>query len=479
MEGRCCGWCPGSGVAGGTSHRRKGRTAWHRWPWCWPTSRPATSAARADGAVCELGVDFAVEGGFAAADFASSVIGPLSWVQDRWERNLLHDVVPDAPGRAHDKTQCQEKLILGGFDNLTLPAPRLRRAYAFKQQQHLGIVKIAAGGTMPGDGPDGAGKVMPLGEKLLSLDLESIYLTRSRRATLCREALNYPVVFSEAVAPAALRDRAARAHLGRLLIHSRIDAGASLEKLQRTLAEFGERGTFGRADGSPPVRADLALCGPAGLLDGAFAAGAQQLASRLLWLVENAPGCELPGPSDDMRDLPAADFQAVCEREIRRRINFDDEAVHKLDALNGWMAGWRSFLREREWHHPGIAAALGNLPVALCYGLEAMDPSKSGVDGDEVLALAKWLVRRMSNRINMAAANGRDYRTERLAARLAEKLVKYGPMNVRGLMRKCSKLSAGDCRKGLALLAARGIVAEDNGVWGIPGDVPGVRDLVA
>jgi hypothetical protein len=54
---------------------------------------------RAEGHEYDLGVDFVVEGGMAAENFASSVIGPVDWIQARWERNLLHDVTSGAQGR--------------------------------------------------------------------------------------------------------------------------------------------------------------------------------------------------------------------------------------------------------------------------------------------------------------------------------------------------------------------------------------------
>jgi len=146
------------------------------------------------------------------------------------------------------------------------------------------------------------------------------------------------------------------------------------------------------------------------------------------------------------------------------------------------MAGWRSFLRERERHLPGIAATVANLPLALCYGLEAMLGHKSGVvDGDEVMALARWLVLRMCNRIAVAAAAGSDTdtRTVRLAARLAEKLAADGPMKIRDLTRKCWRVSAGDCRTALEWLAERNVTAEQDGLWGIVGECRDVRALVA
>jgi hypothetical protein len=434
-----------------------------------------------DGNDLELGVDFVVEGDFAAGDFVSSVIGPVSWVQDRWERNLLHDVAPDAVKRGRMNALANEKNEQDILDGVLLTATKVRRHFADAQKKHLKLPNLghcATGDPLGSDAPSsegtaGAGQPTRKREVLMPMDVISIPLTCWRRATLCREAIEYPVVFSGTVAPAGLQNRASRAHLGHLLMHSRIDSSSALENLRKALTMFAERGTLGLADGSPPVRGDLALCGGGGLLDEAVAASPDRLrsVSGLLWLVESSPGCELHATMERIPDSSALDFRLACEKEIRRRINFTDGDVHPLDALNGRMAGWRSFLRERERHLPGIAATVGNLPLALCYGLEAMLNRKSGaMDGDELVALAKWLVIRMSNRIAIATAAGRDTRTERLAARLAEKLATYGPMKVRDLTRKCSRLSADECRATLGLLADRKIAAEQNGLWGIRGD---------
>lgn len=430
---------------------------------------------RADGYDLQLGVDFVVEGGFAAGDFVSSAISPLAWIQDRWERNLLHDVARDVPGRADALVGEKKEQDLA--DSLSLPAPLARRVFMLSQANYLQISKRmdpASGdpyafGADPGQGRQANGQLRPQDHMLMPKDLISTPLTSWRRRTMGREALEYPVIFSGTVVPAGLQSRAARAHLGHLLVHSRIDSVGTLDNLWKSLSQFAERGTYGRVDGLARIRANLALCAGTGLLDEALVNGKIGLRNitRLLWLVESAPGCELPGTVEWKSDTHVLDFSAGCENEIRRRINFSDDHFHDLEELKGMMAGWRSFLRERERHLPDIASTVLNLPAALSYGLKALCRTSAPVDGEEVISLAKWLVLRMANRIAVTSATVHDTRTERLAAKLADKLSTDGPMKVRDLTRKCSRLTARDCRTALEWLAEQKIAAEQNGIWGI------------
>ncbi len=433
-----------------------------------------------DGSRPGLGVDFVVEGGFAGSDFVTSVINPVAWIQDRWERNILHDVAPDLQGRDKKDAFVREKKLQEMSDSLLMPASAARRQFNNSQREYCKqstMEEALTGDPLGGDGePDGESPATrngkPKSDILMPEDMVSWPLTVWRRATLGREALEYPVIFCRTVEPAALQGLADRAHLGHLLVHSRIDSGTALEKLWKTLTKFGERGTFGRADGPVRVRANLALCVDTGLLEEALATHRDRLrsVSRMLWLVESAPGCDLSGKTDLKPDKSGWSFASACERQIRQRINFDDEDTYGMDYLNGRMPWWRSFLRERERHLPGISATALNLPAALCYGLAEMPRVRDFVDADELIAFAKWLVLRMVNRIAVAAAAGQDHEIERQAARVAEKLATDGPMKVRDLQRKGLRLTAGECRTALEWLAEHRIAAERNGIWGILSD---------
>jgi hypothetical protein len=150
-----------------------------------------------------------------------------------------------------------------------------------------------------------------------------------------------------------------------------------------------------------------------------------------------------------------------------RRINLEDEAVHKLDALDGHIVKWKAFLREREMHLPGIAATAWNLPVALCYGLEALLGHHQKMDGAEVIAFAKWLVIRMCNRFATMAPGDRSEDVRRLAGKLAGKLLKHGPMTGRELSRCCHDLKSNKRQLALGWLSEQGVAACENDVWGV------------
>lgn len=70
-------------------------------------------------------------------------------------------------------------------------------------------------------------------------------------------------------------------------------------------------------------------------------------------------------------------------------------------------------------------------------------------------------------------------RVQRLSIKLATKLVTDGPLTVRDLTRKCSKLKTIDCRRALDWLADRQIATQKDNVWGIRGDIPSFHALMA
>lgn len=430
--------------------------------------------ARADGRDCELGMDFIVEGGMASADFVDSVIAPAAWIQARWERNLLHDPLPKATARPQHKTVMEVKMTQDGFDSMLTPVGRARRNFAKCQEAYC---------KQPLAKPDQAtsGRVIPSSIQqdiqLMPNDMVSVPLILERRATLLREATEFPFFLSQPSGVASLRSRAARAHLGHLIVHSRLESPACLERLRRILSGAGERDMSGRSEGSPTVRLNQALCASSKVLDEALAAARNQpgKVAGHLWLVETSPGCGLPG---GMTESPAFYFRIVCELKIMERINFADDRIHGLEALNGWLSDWRRFLREQERHLPGIAITAWNLPVALCYGLEALLGHDAKMDGGEVIALAKWLVLRMSNRFAAAAPGSHIDSVQVLAKELAEKLLRKGPTTRRDLLRSRSKLKMADCQPALDWLSEQGIVAYQGDRWGIVCDAKTVLELI-
>lgn len=446
----------------------------------------------ADGIECDLAMDFIIEGGMASADFINSVMEPISRIQDRCERILLYDV----PGQSRNPMLSKLKSQQEQADATLLPRAYLKTMFSNGQFNFLGdqfLNKTQAKSEAPASTP--ADKQFTLEpEHLLNHTMVGSMITEYRNHTLLREVLDYPLFFSRVSATSGLQGHASKAHLGRQMIHAEIDSAAALVKMRKSVEEIGGRTKPG-ANGSPAVRLNLALSAGAGLLDEAVAVEEhlRKIIPELLWLVESAPACDLPDWSDDQPDAsedeqdwsedesecPVLKFHECCGNEVRKRISFKDEDMHPLKALDGKLAEWRRFLREQERHLPGIAKTAFNLPAALCYGLEALHEHETPMDGDEVIAFARWLVLRMQNRVAVAMTGMENARIEKLAPKLAEKLAISGPMKVRQLVRKCSHLPTADCRAVLDWLAARGIAGESNGVWGILGDAEKILDAPA
>ena len=424
----------------------------------------------ADGIDHDLAVDFIVEGGILAADFTNSVIGSVEWIQGRYERNVRYDAEPISSDRRKD-SDCDALQVLN-YNNeaMVLPVPLAKRLFAMGNIDYRQALKSFESKALS-QGREAVYAAQEAKLKCKSLLPHSKIgelLVTKRQDTMLREALEYPLIFVRVNTPAGLRGQTSRAHLGRQIVYTEIDSSDTLASMRKEVADIGVRS----GQGSPAVRVNLCLSATNGILDEVVAAGMYQQTSipNLLWLVESAAGCDLPELKDYAPVECRPNFRKACQAEIKDRISFRNEDVYHLKSLDGLMAEWRRFLGEQERHFPGISKVAYNLPLALGYGLEALHLHKIEIDSSEVLAWAKWLVLRMSNRVAVARANGRDSRAEQLAMKLAQKLSEDGPLSVRELSRKISKLKASDCRKALGSLARQGIAREQDGIWGILGN---------
>lgn len=424
---------------------------------------------RADGIVCDPGVDFIIEGSMASAEFVESVIGPVSWVQDRLERNLLYDVVAETPRPKRESHIAELKRLENMEDCIALPVPSMRKKMTLNRITHREALE-----ELDKQKRLDANIIKATYEDVMSQNRikASMVLALSRQSTFLREVLEYPIFFTQTSSAAGFRHRTIRAHLGHQIVHAEIETAACIGKLRKQLAEWRKHESTGCSEGAPRVRANLALCSARRVLDEAVAADPQRqgIPYRLLWLVESAPGCDLSDDAGRISENPAPNFTKACEDQIIRRIAFSENHVCELKELDGMLGKWRTFLRRQDQHQPGIAATVGNLPQALCYGFIALCHGKIEIKGDEVIAFAKWLVVRMNNRIAVASVAGIDGKIERLASKVAEKLAANGPMKVRDLIRKCSRLNAEDCRAALDLLLERGMVSMQDGVWEMIGE---------
>jgi len=430
--------------------------------------------ARADGRDRELGMDFVVEGGMASADFVASVIAPTLWFQTRWERNLLHDPPSEKKGQPVENTVMASKRKQSCFDSIMLPKGKVQMIFAEGVEQYE--KGLRAGKEVATMGARARSEGSPSVE-LMPEDRISGVIILERRTTLLREVTEFPFFLFQTSGTSSLRSVAARAHLGHLIVHKLVESRTCLEKLGKSLSAIEEGDMSGRSERSPTIRVNQALCASSKVLNEVAAAARSQpeKISGLLWLVEASPGCELPAGA---ASSPAPNFRYMCMHEIKRRINFDDDHIHALPSLDGHLAEWRRFLREQERHLPGIAITAWNLPVALCYGLESLFKHESRMDGAEVIALAKWLVLRMSNRFAAAAPGSHIEGIQVLAKELAGKLLKKGPTTRRDLLRSRSKLKMADCQSALDWLSEQGIVDYQGDRWGIVCDAKTVLELI-
>jgi len=454
----------------------------------------AHRVVRVDNNEADMGVGFAVEGGLLAADFAMSVMEPALRLQERWERNLLHDVEAESTFFKGKRQPSKEELQQRSLDKCLLPLPRARTLFKVARRQLLEAAtpsrpgppsNPSVGSSAPSAMPDAA----PLHSQDKSPDEDAEWaetvrqipegyigfmLIEFRRQTCYREMLDFPVCVTEVSGIRDLDARATRAHLGRVLAYARIDTAEKLEAAGTSLVESACRRTVLWKGGARTVRIDPVLCVGSGVIDQAIASGRVRpgMFKQTLWLVESTIGGELPElpESTEESNSKARNYPTAFENELRKRMHFKDEKTHDLPALDGKLAEWRNFLRERERHFPGIALAAGNLPHALCYGLESLGGNRMAVDGDEVIAFAKWLVLRMVNRLAEASGSHDSIDLESLAEEILRKFTQHGPMTVRDLVRKFSRLPTSKCQEALLLLEARNIAAKDQNVWGILAD---------
>jgi|GEM_PF-5211479 len=431
----------------------------------------------------ELGIGFAVEGGILSSDIAESVIAPVFRDQELWERNLLHEVDASKQISNLDPRSPESP---SHYDFQMLPIEMARKAFKNLQgEEHAATVsrttplKVEPARKAAKD--DGNGGQVEVKQDR-TRRAENIVM-QHRRFTSFREVLNYRVFIADGTTATGLEQRVLRAHLGRFLLHARIDSYESMARIGKTIEGFRGHRNFTRGKATMTLRVDPVLCVGAGVLNEAILRGTHRAAgfTRLLWLVESTVGCELPdtGKSTGDPNSQERDYRGAVKNELKRRINFTNTDTHALPALEGCLSGWKLFLKGMEKHCPGIRGAAGNLPIALCYGLEAMSEHTCKENGEEVVAFAKWLVMRMVNRVAAASYQRQHGRIEQLAARLAEKLSADGPLTQRQLIRKSSKLKADDCRQALSWLAERGLVALDGDRWGILRDPALIRASLA
>lgn len=459
--------------------------------------------ARVDKMEADIGVGFAVEGGMLNVDFAMSVLDPALRQQDRWERNLLHDVDTQSTWHKLNPTPSEAEKQLRTLERTLLPLPQARKVFKVAQEQHIEALRTSetqkrtessrttnasAQQHQAQHSTDFQNKKSAyqavFNEKVrrISKDRIGLHLLANRNTTIYREILNFPLCITEVSGIRDLDGRVSRAHLGRALVSVRIDSVEMLEKIGLSLLQSSGRRNVVCGGESRSVRIDHLFQMGSGVINDVLSIGGERsrILNRILWLVESTTGGDLPEEPESAVDgnRISIDFPSAFQDELRKRMHFTNRDVHELPALDGKLKEWRAFLRERERHFPGIALVAGNLPQALCYGLESLGNMESELDGDEVLAYARWLVLRMLNRQAVVSNAHVSSELEQLAGKVAYKLAEHGPMTVRGIVRKFPKLPTRKCREALCLLEERSIAAMEHDVWGILGDSSAAQPFV-
>jgi len=166
-------------------------------------------------------------------------------------------------------------------------------------------------------------------------------------------------------------------------------------------------------------------------------------------------------------------YCAALETAIAYRIkSTDDQAKDLRIDYHKRHANFLRFLIAQETACPGITTAARGLYISLEFGIRKMLEAYGFANANGCLssydigALARHLVRGMVHTRSRILESEAQSRLMVLAQRLAIKL-EAGPADVRQLVRKTNRLTAGPCTDALQLLLKAGFVRQDNMLWSL------------
>ena len=297
--------------------------------------------------------------------------------------------------------------------------------------------------------------------------------------------VSHPLVYITATAsPSKFEAQLRGCHEGRPVLH------AALNRIE----DFAQRGAqclsvidgcWTSPTGPGTVRGTVMVNDPGSLLGEVLAEGGHpaSLMSRLLWLVDGHTGPMPPEIAVAKSTVPLGAIQARYRKAMElawdKRLQlgkvspFRCEYEHMAD----YQVRWMDFLREIEHGFPGITGSARNFFPTLFLGLymiiHAMANRPQGFKWslDQVLALAKFLVRRMVNARASALDTGDAARLKRLAGKILSKLADC-PHTVRDLTRRSHRLPGELCYQVLIGLESDGMVRQQGGRWQL---VPGIE----
>lgn len=184
---------------------------------------------------------------------------------------------------------------------------------------------------------------------------------------------------------------------------------------------------------------------------------------QLVWLSDGDHGPDAPASDPSSADHSSApveqNFRCALSQLLAQRLSPQDQASFRLSAdIRPYLLGWRTFLSQMEPQLPGISMAARNLLISLFYGLQLMAKDPAKLRAESVLALARFLVRRMANaRLSIIHA-GELVRSRNHIAKIFGKLGN-GPADSRKICRDL-KISSADRDRALRWMKSAKLVTQ-------------------
>ncbi|MEY3896542.1 MAG: hypothetical protein RLZZ214_2062 [Verrucomicrobiota bacterium] len=402
--------------------------------------RPDSVANSADGSRVSLGSSFLVTGALSSELVTDRVVSPLQFIQ-----NNIHGHITQLGEVEGHRKATNENF---GMNVLSGPGGPNREVDAILER-------------IEETGFDHA-KVSEI-RKLLKPPV-------ARMVSPIREQ---PILFATAAKPATVSELLKTAHAGRPFLHLVLRDQGDGRKFAQVASEVLDgctmddsvmRGVKGNWMVTDP---EQIMCRPAETKE----QGPGWL-SRMLWLSDLSDGPDF-GHGEGFKGASAFDlissYDAAMEYVLVRRLDeyrFELNHVPTTIKFQGNQSEWIQYLRGVEPSLPGITATLRSLPASLFYGLVRM----RGIFLKDAAAFAQWvlsfsrvLAARMIHAHRRVSEDRKEASLEATIRKLRERLTTF-PQKEREFYRPIG-IPANDCRRGLEVLADRGIATRDGDRW--------------
>ena len=292
-----------------------------------------------------------------------------------------------------------------------------------------------------------------------------------------RDLHDRPLVYVTAGKPAELTKTLERSHLGRPFVHVAVHGPAACPRFDECCTAVMD-GSLAAGPLSETVHGCVIATDPFDSLAEVVRAADGRSASwitRMLWLTDSAAGPEPGDITPDKAKVGLDDIQgryeAAMDAAWEARLDYSKHAPG--DVSCEWpriQAEWITFLRGMEAEIPGITGMARPLLATLIVGLSRLanirvTAKDFELAAEDIMALARWLVRRMANARAAMLHTEHEARLQRMCTKIIHKLAGSPPLTVRDFTRSIKYLNADDCREGLLLLQARGAVTCLGNTW--------------